>query len=167
MSRIDADEIRDFIEKHSGKNTKLYIGVDSQAFRTTKVDPVTKKVKSVNMADYYMVVIVHKNGRNGCKLFYEKVTEPDYSKEAKNPSYRLLQEVYKVAELYQRLGDLAHEYEIEVHLDLNPNKKYASSSVVAQAVGYIKAACNVVPLVKPDSWAATHAADRLVRTANK
>jgi predicted RNase H-related nuclease YkuK (DUF458 family) len=163
MSRINAKEISEFL-KTVGPDTKIYMGVDSQAFSKTVVDPITKKTKKQWYADYYMVVAVHRNGSNGCKLFYERVTERDYSDDRKKPTYRLMQEAYKTADLYARIKDVIIDYEIEIHLDLNPNKKYASSSVVSQAIGYIKAATNIVPLVKPDSWCSTHAADRLVRT---
>lgn len=161
---IVASEIADYL-KTVDDNTKIYMGVDSQAFSRTRKDPATGKTHKDWYADYYMVVAVHKNGKNGCKLFYEKVTERDYSQDRKKPTYRLMQEAYKLAELFARVSDVVKNYEVEVHLDLNPNKKYASSLVVMQAIGYIKAATNIVPLVKPDSWCATHAADRLVRTA--
>lgn len=164
MSKINAEDIAEYL-KTVDLNTKIYMGVDSQAFSRSKKDPVTGKVTKEWYADYYMVVAVHKNGSNGCKLFYEKVTERDYSQDRKKPTYRLMQECFKVSELFARIADVVSDYHVEVHLDFNPNKKYASSSVVSQAIGYIKASCNVVPLVKPDSWCATHAADRLVRTA--
>lgn len=166
MSKINAQEIQEYL--HSvNKNTKIYMGVDSQAFSRTKKDPVTGKDRKEWYADYYMVVAVHKNGCNGCKLFYERVTEKDYSQDRKKPTYRLMQEAYKLAELFGKIADVIDGYEVEVHLDLNPNKKYASSAVIAQAIGYIRASCNVEPIVKPDSWCATHCADRLVRTAHK
>ncbi len=166
MSRIDPDEIAAFL-KTVDSSTKIYMGVDSQVFSRSKKDPVTGKITKAWYADYYMVVAVHKNGNNGCKLFYEKVTEPDYSSDRKKPTYRLMQEAFKVAELCAKIRHVIDDYEFEIHLDLNPNKKYASSSVISQAIGYIKGSCNVIPLVKPDGWCATHCADRLVRTANK
>jgi predicted RNase H-related nuclease YkuK (DUF458 family) len=157
-NRIDAQEISDFIKKEElNSNTKIYLGVDSQAF----------KHNGVWYADYYMVVVVHRNGRNGCKLFYERITERDFSSDKKKPSYRLMQECYKAADLYAKISEVIIDYEVEIHLDLNPNKKYASSAVINQAIGYIKASCNVLPLVKPDSWAATHCADKLVRMKSK
>lgn len=155
MSHINADEIAEYLKNEElNENTKIYLGVDSQAF----------KRKGEWFADFYMVVIVHRNGNNGCKLFYEKVTERDYSVNKKKPTYRLLQEVYKVSEIYARVADVISDYEVEIHLDLNPNKRYASSAVVPQAIGYIKASCNIVPLIKPQSFASSHCADKLIRT---
>jgi predicted RNase H-related nuclease YkuK (DUF458 family) len=45
-------------------------------------------------------------------------------------------------------------------LDINPDNHHASSNVVSQAIGYIRGTCNVVPLVKPEAFAATYASDR-------
>lgn len=153
-NRIIAEEISDFIKKEKlNENTKIYLGVDSQAFRRHQHW----------YAEYYMVVVVHRNGNNGCKLFYEKIVERDYSADRKKPTYRLMQECYKASELFSRIAHVVSDYEVEIHLDLNPNKKYASNLVVNQAIGYIKASCNVIPLIKPYSWAATSCADKLVR----
>jgi len=53
--------------------------------------------------------------------------------------------------------------EMEIHLDINPDVKHGSSCVVNEAVGYIRGMCNVVPLIKPNAFAASFAADRGVR----
>jgi predicted RNase H-related nuclease YkuK (DUF458 family) len=47
-----------------------------------------------------------------------------------------------------------------VHLDINPDEMHGSSCVINEAVGYIKGMCNVIPLVKPNAFAASYAADR-------
>ena len=74
---------------------------------------------------------------------------------------RLMNEVMKTAQLYLDLGDISDEYEVEVHLDINPNELHGSSCVINEAVGYVRGMCNVVPLVKPNAWAASYCADRL------
>jgi predicted RNase H-related nuclease YkuK (DUF458 family) len=74
---------------------------------------------------------------------------------------RLMNEVYKVSELFQRLADVLEDRHVEVHLDINPNQMYGSSCVVQQAIGYIKGTCNVTPMIKPKAFAASYAADRL------
>jgi predicted RNase H-related nuclease YkuK (DUF458 family) len=50
--------------------------------------------------------------------------------------------------------------DVEVHLDINPDEEHGSNCVINQAIGYIKGTCNVVPLVKPQAFAASYAADR-------
>ena len=71
-----------------------------------------------------------------------------------------MNEVYKVAELYLELA-IEISNDIEVHLDINPNEIYGSSCVINEAVGYIRGMCNVIPMVKPQAFAASYAADRL------
>jgi predicted RNase H-related nuclease YkuK (DUF458 family) len=72
-----------------------------------------------------------------------------------------MNEVYKIAELYLKLKDVLEDRDVEVHLDINPDEMHGSSCVINEAVGYIRGMCNVVPLVKPQAFAASFAADRL------
>ena len=74
---------------------------------------------------------------------------------------RLMNEVYKVAELYHNIADIIGEREVQIHLDINPSEMHNSSIVIQQAVGYIRGVCNVEPKVKPQAFAASYAADRL------
>jgi len=72
-----------------------------------------------------------------------------------------MSEVYKVSELYLQLAEVLEGRDVEVHLDINPDEQYGSSCVIQQAVGYIRGVCNVIPMVKPEAFAASYAADRL------
>ena len=152
MSKFDIEEIKEFIRKQS-PSTKIYIGCDSESFR-----------KNAEWhANYFLVVVVHYDGNKGCKVFGNRITERDYTQDKKKPRFRLMNECYKVSELFMELHEAFGDKEVEVHLDLNPDKKYASSVVVTEAIGYIRATCNVVPMVKPDAFAASYCADRLGR----
>jgi hypothetical protein len=71
-----------------------------------------------------------------------------------------MNEVYKVSELFQNLKEVLEDRKVEVHLDINPDIAHGSSCVVQQAIGYIKGTCNVIPMVKPNAFAASYAADR-------
>ena len=149
MRKFDIDAIKEFIDAQSPE-TRIYIGVDSERI----------KIGKVWHADYTSVIVVHVDGKHGCKLFGEVVRERDYDQKANRPNTRLMTEVYKVSELYLKLADVLEDRQVEVHLDINPNEHHASSNVVSQAIGYIRGTCNVVPLVKPDAFAASYAADR-------
>jgi len=149
MRKFDIDAIKTFIDAQSPE-TRIYIGVDSERV----------KIGKVWHADYTSVIVVHVDGKHGCKLFGEVVRERDYDQKANRPNTRLMTEVYKVSELYLKLADVLEDRQVEVHLDINPNEHHASSNVVSQAIGYIRGTCNVVPLVKPDAFAASYAADR-------
>jgi uncharacterized protein len=104
---------------------------------------------------------VHIDGRHGCKIFGEIDRERDYDQRSDRPSMRLMNEVYRVSELFQRLAPVLGDREVEVHLDINPNEMHGSSCVIQQAIGYIRGTCNVIPMVKPQAFAASYAADRL------
>ena len=148
--KINIEEVREFIQNQTPQ-TKIYIGADSERYRK----------EGVWYADYTLAVVVHIDGCHGCKIFGEVQTEIDYDYRASRPALRLMNEVYKVAELYQKLADAVGEKEVEIHLDINPDEHYNSSVVIQQAVGYIRGVCNVEPKVKPVAFAASYAADRL------
>jgi uncharacterized protein len=149
MRKINLEEVRDFISKQTPE-TKIYIGCDSERFKMDKVW----------YADYITAIVVHKNGKNGCKLFGEVHRERDYDQKQNRPRYRLMNEVYKVSELYLKLADVLEGRDVEVHLDINPSELHGSNCVINEAIGYIRGTCNVVPLIKPHAFAASYAADR-------
>jgi len=145
---IDIHEVAAFVN-NCDPDTKIYIGCDSERLR----------VDGIWHADYITAVVVHINGKNGCKIFGAVERERDWEQKANKPKLRLMNEVYKIADLYLELSKLiAHD--IEIHLDINPNERYGSNVAVQEAVGYIKGMCNVVPMVKPRAFAASYAADR-------
>lgn len=150
MKRINIDEVKQFIDSQ-GPKTKIYIGGDSERF------PIGKDW----YADYTLAIVVHINGNNGCKIFGEVQRERDYDQKKNRPRMRLMNEVYKIAELYLKLHDVLEDKDVEVHLDINPSELYGSNCVINEAVGYIRGMCNVVPMVKPKAFAASYAADRL------
>lgn len=150
MKPINIAEVKDFIDAQ-GPDTKIYLGADSERV----------KVDGVWFADYTLAIVVHIDGRHGCKIFGEVQRERDYDNKKSKPAMRLMTEVYKVSELFQKLSDVLEDRYVEVHLDINPNEMYGSSCVVQQAIGYIKGTCNVTPMVKPQAFAASYAADRL------
>jgi predicted RNase H-related nuclease YkuK (DUF458 family) len=150
MRKFDIDEVIDFIKSQSPE-TKIYLGADS----------VRLNVKDVWYADYTLAIVVHYDGNKGCKIFGDVVRERDFDQRQDRPRMRLMNEVYKIAELYLKLAEVLEDRYIEVHLDINPDEMHGSSCVINEAVGYIRGMCNVVPFVKPNAFAASYAADRL------
>ena len=150
METFCINAVREFISKQSPE-TKVYLGADSERVR----------VDGKWYADYTLAVVVHLDGKHGCKIFGHIERELDYDQRKNKPALRLMNEVYKVATLFQQLQEVLADRHVEVHLDLNPNDRYASNQVVSQAVGYIRGTCNVMPLIKPQAFAASYAADRL------
>ena len=147
---INIAEVKEFIMNQTPES-KIYIGGDSERFM----------MNEQWYADYILVVVVHINGNNGCKIFGEVQRELDWDKSKNKPRMRLMNEVYKIADLYLKLHDVLEDRDVEVHLDINPNEMHGSSCVINEAVGYIRGMCNVIPMVKPNAFAASYAADRL------
>ena len=150
MKKIDIDEVKAFIEAQS-LETKIYIGGDSERFN----------IDNDWYADYTLAVVVHIDGKHGCKIFGEVHRERDYDQKKDRPRMRLMTEVYKIAELYHKLHDVLENRDVQIHLDINPDERYGSSCVIQEATGYIRGMCNVIPMVKPNAWCASYVADRL------
>ena len=152
--KIDIEEIRQFMADKSPE-TKVYIGCDSERFKN----------KGVWYADYILAVVIHVDGRRGCRIFGEVQREKDYDQKVNRPFNRMMTEASKAADLYLKLKEVFYDFEVEVHLDINPNENFGSSCAAQAAAGYIRGMCNVVPLMKPNAFAASYAADRLKEVA--
>jgi predicted RNase H-related nuclease YkuK (DUF458 family) len=150
VAKLNLEEVKEFIEKQTPE-TKIYLGCDSERLR----------VDGVWYADYILAIVVHIDGKHGCKLFGEVIREKDFDKKVSRPRYRLMNEAYKLSELYLKLFDVLEDRSVEVHLDINPDEMFGSSCVIQEAIGYIRGTCNVIPMVKPKAFAASYAADRL------
>lgn len=147
---MDLNELTAYINNTS-EDSKIYIGADSERF----------KKNGLWYADYAVVVVVHINGNNGCKIFGEIIRERDYDQKIEKPATRLMNEVYKAQGLYSKIADIIGNRHCEIHLDINPQEKYGSSCVIQQAIGYIRGTCDKDPIVKPYAFAASVCADRL------
>ncbi len=150
MKKFNIQEVKDYIRQCSPE-TRIYLGADSERV----------SVGGKWYADYTLAIVVHIDGKHGCKIFGDVQRERDYDQKADKPALRLMQEVYKVSDLFHELADVLQDRHVEVHLDINPQERYKSSAVVQQAVGYIKGTCNIDAQVKPQAFAASYAADRL------
>lgn len=150
MKKIDIEEVKTFILAQSPE-TKIYLGADSERF----------SIGNDWYADYTLAIVIHIDGKHGCKIFGEVQRERDYDQKKSRPRMRLMTEVYKVAELYHKLHEVLEDRQVEIHLDINPNELHGSSCVINEATGYIRGMCNVIPMVKPNAFAASYCADRL------
>ena len=152
MKKFNIEEVNSYLASQ-GPNTKVYLGADSERVR----------VNGVWYADYALAIVVHIDGCHGCKIFGYVERELDYDHKKSKPAVRLMNEVYKISNLFQEMSGVLEDFHVEVHLDLNKDELYGSSCVVQQAIGYIKGTCNMTPMVKPDAPAASFCADRLKR----
>jgi len=149
--KLDLDEVRQFI-MNSSDTTSIYIGADSERYRGKD---------DAWYADYTVAIVVHMDSSRGCKIFGQVDTERDFDNRHDRPAMRLMNEVYRASQMYLDLAEAIGDRHVEVHLDINPDLMHGSSCVVQQAIGYVRGVCNVIPMVKPNAFAASYAADRL------
>ena len=103
MPRINVDEIKQFVDA-CGTGTKVYLGADSIRYRE----------KGIWYAEYTVAVVIHINGNNGCKIFGEITRERDYDHKLNKPAMRLMNEVYRVSEMFQRLAPVMGDFPVEL-----------------------------------------------------
>lgn len=149
MERINEGELREFMARMSPE-TKVYFGCDSERV----------KVGGKWFADYITVIVVHIDGRHGCKIFAQVDREQDYDSDASKPFQRMMTEARLVSELHTRYKDVFEDFEVYIHLDCNPKKTAGSSIAAEAAAGYVKGVTQCEPLLKPNAFAASYAADR-------
>ena len=151
-SQFDIEKVKDFIFNVSDTSS-IYIGCDSTRL----------KKKDIWFAKYCTVVIIHYDSCHGGKIFHKFDIERDFDQKKDKPRLRLMNEVIRAANLYIELESSIGERHCEIHLDLNRDKKYGSSCVVPEALGYVKGMTNLTAYIKQDSWASTTCCDYLLR----
>lgn len=96
---------------------------------------------------------------HGGRVFYTREIVPRVTQLRE----RLMKEVWRSVELAMQLQG---SHDLTVHIDANPDAKHMSSKYLQELVGLV-VGCGFKALWKPDSWAATHAADHVVRIKGK
>jgi len=140
---INWDDVKEYI-KNTPDTSTIYIGVDSKPHK--------------GHTTFGLAIVVHIESSKGGHMFVE------VSKMSRIRSIceRLLKEVEIVVEASLRLLDIIGTRGFQVHLDINPDPKHKSNSIAREAIGWVEGQ-GFEYKIKPDSWAATHAADMLVQ----
>ena len=141
----------------SSKESSVYIGCDSIRF-PKRIYGTNKKYVLKWFARYSVVVIVHKDSAHGCELHYATVEMEDWG----NLKQRLMSEVHLAVQVASEMLDHLDGRYMEVHLDVNPSPTHKSNVAVKEALGYVRG-MGMNAVIKPDGFAATHAADHAVR----
>jgi len=120
----------------------------------------TDSLQTGKYTQFVTVVAILTPGKGG-RAAYSREVVP----RIKSLRERLLREVWRSVELGMKLSPLVPG-ELNVHLDINPSEKYMSNKYVQELTGLVVSQGFKV-LIKPDSWCASHAADRVVRFHGK
>ena len=152
----EQQEIEQYLKRTQGR---VYIGADSVLHRRFNL----REHAYENWARYAVVLVVHINDSQGCKIFSYTETERVYEQKLSKPKQRLLAETYKCVECYLELVEVLVERDIEIHLDINADQQHASNAVAKQAIGYVKGVTNLDAVIKPLAWASSNSADQVAR----
>lgn len=144
--------------KNSSEESSIYIGCDS-IVRRKKVKVARHKWEIQFFACYSTVIVVHKNSKNGGRIFHNHMTIRDYGQ----LRMRLMKEVELALAAADAIIDHIGNRHFEIHLDINPSEIHKSSVVVNEAIGWVRGQMGFDPKVKPESWASTHCADHAAR----
>jgi len=144
---LEGHKIDDIVEwtKEATRNGQVvHVGTDSlQTGRYTQ----------------FVTVVVILNPPKGGRVAYVREVVPRIT----SLRERLSKEVWMSVELAIQLPE---QPELTVHIDANPSERHMSSKYLQELVGMV-AGQGFKALWKPDSWAATHAADHVVRHKGK
>jgi len=142
LNEVKIADILQFVRDATRDGQSVHIGTDSlQTGRLTQ----------------FVTVVVILTPRKGGRVAYRKETVPRIT----SLRERLLQEVWKSVDLGLQLTPLVPG-ELTVHIDANPVVAHKSSAYVQELVGLVVGQ-GFKALIKPESWAASHAADHAVR----
>ena len=144
LTGVPIGDVVDFVREHAHDGQIVHLGTDSlQLARHTR---------------FVTVVAVLTPGRGGRAIWTRSATPRIQSLRE-----RLLREVWLSVELGLRLDPVV-KGELHVHIDANPIARHRSSAYVQELVGLVVSQ-GFRAVIKPEAWAASRAADRLVRVA--
>jgi predicted RNase H-related nuclease YkuK (DUF458 family) len=142
LTDVRIADILQFVRDATDAGQSVHIGTDSlQSRRSTQ---------------FVTVLVVLTPGRGG-RVAYRRQVVPRIA----SLRERLLREVWLSVELGLQCSPLV-KGELSVHIDANPVVSHKSSRYVQELVGLVVGQ-GFKALIKPESWAATHTADHVVR----
>ena len=140
--------------KNSSETSTIYIGADSVRYKKGQ----NKDGSDKWFARYATVIIVHKDSCHGCQVFHNIEVIPDYGQ----IRTRMLQEVQYSIEAADAIIDILGKRKLEIHIDVNPDPKFASNVACSEAAGWVMG-MGYTHKIKDQAWAASTAADYCAR----
>jgi predicted RNase H-related nuclease YkuK (DUF458 family) len=131
-----------YLESKMTDDVKIYIGADSQ---------------NIGEKTHYATVIVLHYGNSGGHVLYNKEAVP----RVRDSFARLWKEVEYSIEVAMYLSDQGLPRATYIDLDLNPDPRYQSNTVLRAAMGYVES-LGFKPRIKPNAAAASCCADHLL-----
>ena len=146
LGEIKIPVILQFVAEASKDGQAVHIGTDSQ---------------QTGRHTQFVTVVVILTPRKGGRVAYRRDVVPRIT----SLRERLLKEVWKSVDLGLQFTEVVTG-DLTVHIDANPVVAHKSSAYVQELVGLVVGQ-GFKALIKPESWAASHAADHVVRAHGK
>jgi hypothetical protein len=137
-------DVVDFVRDHARDGQVVHLGTDS--------------LQLARQSRFVTVVAILTPGRGG-RAIWTREARPRIA----SLRERLLREVWLSVELGLKLDPVVPG-PLHVHIDANPIARHKSSAYVQELVGLVVSQ-GFRAVIKPEAWAASRAADRLVRVA--
>ena len=137
------EEIFVDIRNHSKNKGKIYIGSDSY-------------VQKQNCIFCCAIVLHGAEGQSGGRYYYHRFLT--HKNNFPSMTTRITHEVQKSIEIGMEVGQECPNVKVELHLDINNDKRMSSQKMVESMTGWVKGLgfdCKI----KPDSWASSKIAD--------
>ena len=145
LGEVRIPDILEFVRAASDAGQSVHIGTDSLQTRR---------------ATHFVTVVVILTPGKGGRVAYRR----ESTRRIASLRERLLREVWLSVDLGLACSPVV-KGELTVHIDANPVAVHRSSRYVQELVGLVVGQ-GFRALIKPESWAATHAADYVVRRAS-
>jgi predicted RNase H-related nuclease YkuK (DUF458 family) len=114
-----------------------------------------------SQTEFVTVIVILEKGKGG-RAFYVKSKEP----RVRSLRERLMKEVWTSVTVGLELNAMVPEtVGLTIHIDANPDVKFRSSDHIKELVGMVVGQ-GFKTLMKPESWAAAHVADHVVKHKN-
>lgn len=146
LSDVRIADILQFVGDASRDGQAVHVGTDS--------------MQSRRFTQFVTVVVILTPGKGG-RVAYRRDVVPRIA----SLRERLLREVWRSVELGLLFSPIVAG-ELTVHIDANPVVAHKSSAYVQELVGLVVGQ-GFKALIKPHSWAASHAADHVVRAFSR
>ena len=145
LTGVPIGDVVDFVRENAREGQAVHVGTDSlQLARHSR----------------FVTVVAILTPRRGGRAIWRREVRPRIA----SLRERLLREVWLSVELGLRLSPVVPG-PLSVHIDANPVETHRSSRYVQELVGLVVSQ-GFRAVIKPESWAASRAADRMVRVAD-
>ncbi len=146
LNEVAVPDVEAWVRAATRDGQHLHIGCDS--------------LQTGRFTQYVTVLVIHTPMKGGRVAYCREIVP-----RVNSMRERLMKEVWHSTEIAMQLSPIV-KGDLTVHIDASPEEKNMSNKYLKELVGLVVGQ-GFKALYKPDSFAATHAADHIVRHVSK